>query len=84
VSAVKALRDYPKMRQTIDSTEAVIRQAEEDMAGASSPRLDGMPGKANFQAREDRMIRGIEEIDIQKKRYRRALDHLTTMLYGRW
>jgi len=79
-AAVKALRDYPKMRQIIDNTEAEIRQAEEDMAGVSSPRLDGMPGKANPQAGEDRMIRGIEEIDVLRERYRRALEYMDWFL----
>ena len=39
-------------------------------------RLDGMPHAHNPHAGEERIINGIEEIDILKERYRQAVEYM--------
>ena len=42
----------------------------------SSPQLDGMPRSHNPQASEERIVKGIEEIDVLKERYRQAVEYM--------
>ena len=46
------------------------------MGGVNSPQFDGMPHSHNPQAAEDRIIKGVEEIDVLKERYRQALEYM--------
>lgn len=75
-AAVDALKDYSSMRFIIDHTDEEIKAAYEKMSGISSPQFDGMPHGHNPQAAEDRIIKGIEEIDVLKERYRQAVEYM--------
>lgn len=75
-AAVDALKDYSSMRFIIDHTDDEIKAAYEKMSGVSSPQFDGMPHSHNLQAAEDRIIKGIEEIDVLKERYRQAVEYM--------
>ena len=46
------------------------------MSSTGSPRWDGMPHAHNPQAGEERILNGIEEIDILKERYRQAVEYM--------
>ena len=50
------------------------------MGGVSSPQPDGMPHAHNPRAAEDRMVKGIEEIDVLKERYRQAMEYMAWFL----
>ena len=75
-AAVDALKDYSSMKFIIDHTDDEIKAAYQKMGGVSSPQYDGMPHSHNPQAGEDRIIKGIEEIDILKERYRQAMEYM--------
>lgn len=75
-AAVDALKDYSSMKFIIDHTDDEIKAAYEKMSGVSSPQYDGMPHSHNPQAGEDRIIKGIEEIDVLKERYRQAMEYM--------
>lgn len=75
-AVVDALKDYSSMRFIIDHTDDEIKAAYEKMSGVSSPQFDGMPHSHNLQAVEDRIIKGIEEIDVLKERYRQAVEYM--------
>ena len=75
-AAVDALKDYGSMKFIIGHTDDEIRSAYEKMEGVSSPQLDGMPHSHNPQASEDRIVKGIEEIDVLKERYRQAVEYM--------
>ena len=75
-AAVDALKDYGSMKFIIGHTDDEIKSAYEKMEGVSSPQLDGMPRSHNPQASEDRIVKGIEEIDVLKERYRQALEYM--------
>ena len=46
------------------------------MSGVRSPQFDGMPRTHNPQAGEERILKGIEEIDILQERYRQAVEYM--------
>ena len=75
-AAVDALKDYGSMKFIISHTDDEIKSAYEKMEGISSPQLDGMPHSHNPQASEERIVKGIEEIDVLKERYRQAVEYM--------
>lgn len=79
-AAVDALKDYKSMKFIIDHTDDEIKNAYEKMSGVSSPQFDGMPHSHNPQAAEERIIKGIEEIDVLKERYRQAMEYMAWFL----
>ena len=79
-AAVDALKDYSNMKFIIEHTDDEIKAAYEKMGGVSSPQSDGMPHAHNPHAVEDRMIKGIEEIDILRERYRQAVEYMEWFL----
>lgn len=79
-AAVDALKDYKSMKFIIDHTDDEIKNAYEKMSGVSSPQFDGMPHSHNPQAAEERIIKGIEEIDVLKERYRQAIEYMAWFL----
>lgn len=79
-AAVDALKDYGSMKFIIGHTDEEIKSAYEKMGGVSSPQLDGMPRSHNPQASEDRIVKGIEEINVLKERYRQALEYMAWFL----
>ena len=74
--AIEAIKDYGSMRFIIEHTDEEIKTAYEKMSGISSPQLDGMPHSHNPQAGEERIVNGIEEIDILRERYRQAVEYM--------
>ena len=79
-AAVDALKDYSSMKFIIEHTDDEIKAAYEKMGGVSSPQSDGMPRTQNPHAVEDRMIKGIEEIDVLRERYRQAVEYMAWFL----
>lgn len=79
-AVVDALKDYGSMKFIIEHTDDEIRAAYEKMGGVSSPQPDGMPRAHNPRAAEDRMVNGIEEIDVLKERYRQAMEYMAWFL----
>lgn len=79
-AAVDALKDYGSMKFIISHTDDEVKSAYEKMGGVSSPQLDGMPRSHNPQASEDRIVKGIEEIDVLKERYRQAMEYMAWFL----
>lgn len=75
-ATIRALEDYSSMQFIIENTDSRIRQEHSRMTGLASPNMDGMPHTHNPQAGEDRILNGIEEIDILKERYRQAVEYM--------
>lgn len=75
-ATIRALEDYSSMQFIIDNTDVRIRQEQSRMVGLASPNMDSMPHIHNPQAGEDRILNGIEEIDILKERYRQAVEYM--------
>lgn len=75
-ATVNALKDFRNMQFIIDHTGDEIKEAYRRMSGTGSPQFDGMPHAHNPQAGEERIIKGIDEIDVLKERYRQAVEYM--------
>ena len=65
------------MEFIIENTDEKIRAEHDKMSGLSSPMYSDMPsGGHNDTAAEDRIIDGIEKIDVLKERYRQAKEYM--------
>ena len=79
-AAEKALCDYGAMKDIIDNTDERIKIIHERMSSIGSPVFSDMPrGPHNPQATEDRYIKGLDEIDVEKERYRQAAEYMDWM-----
>ena len=75
-ATIAAIKDYSSMEFIINHTDEQILAEQVKMEGIRSPGWDGMPHAHNPNAAEDRIIKGIEEIDILKERYRQAVEYM--------
>lgn len=80
VGAMEAIKDFGSMRFIIDHTDDEMKAAYEKMSGISNPQFDGMPHSHNPHAAEERIVKGIEEVDVLKERYRQALEYMAWFL----
>lgn len=75
-ATVAAIKDYDSMAFIISHTDEKIREEHWKMAGIGSPRFDGMPHAHNPGAGEDRILNGLDEIDVLKEWYRQAVEYM--------
>ena len=75
-ATIAALKDYESMKFIINHTVDEITAERDKMTSLGSPNWDGMPHAHNPHATEDRIVTGIEEIDILKERYRQAVEYM--------
>lgn len=75
-ATIEAIKDYDSMKFIIDNTDDEVKETREKMTGVGSPRWDGMPHAHNPSAGADRILKGIEEIDVLKERYRQAVEYM--------
>ena len=75
-ATIAAIKDRGSMKFIIDHTDDEITAEREKMAGIGAVRMDGLPHAHNPQAGEERILNGIEEIDILKERYRQAVEYM--------
>lgn len=65
------------MKLIIDQTDEEIKQVYSRMAGVGSPVIEKMPSANKPQTGEDRIIAGIEEIDVLRERLRQAREYMS-------
>ncbi len=75
-ATISAIKDRSNMQYIIDHTDDEIKEEQSNMGGLRSPSIDGMPHGSDPGAGEDRLIAGIDEIDVLKERYRQALEYM--------
>ena len=75
-AAVAALKDYDAMKFIIENSGEEIRGNYESLAGVRGISYDGMPKSHNPNAGEDRILNGLETIDILRERYRQATEFM--------
>ena len=84
-AAIAAIKDYDSMQFIIRNTDREIISERDKMVGTGSPDMDGMPHAHSPSAAEDRVINGIDEIDVLKERYRQLTDeekYILESFYG--
>jgi hypothetical protein len=75
-ATIRAMEDYENMQFIIKNTDDEVKGIRDSMVGLGSQNMDGMPHSHNPQAAEDRILDGIEKIDILKERYRQAVEYM--------
>lgn len=75
-AAVEALKDYSSMQYIIDHSDEDIYEVETRMTSPHSAKITGVPGKHNPKSGEERLAACLDEIDVLKERYRRALEYM--------
>ncbi|KIR03791.1 putative phage-associated protein [Lachnospiraceae bacterium TWA4] len=75
-AAINALKDYSSMKFIIENTDEEIKVVSSQMIGLGSHSYDGMPRASKTNVTEERILNGIEEIDVLKERYRQAIEYM--------
>ena len=66
-AAIAALKDYSSMQAIIANTPSEIAEVQNHMIGVGGIQYSDMPrGPHNPTAGENRILKGIEEIDVLK------------------
>lgn len=77
-ATINAVKDYNSMRSIIGSTKGEIASAENRMVGVGAVSISDMPkGSPNLHSGEDRIVRGMQEIDVINERYGQAKEYMT-------
>ena len=71
-----AVEAYYDMKYILENTDDEIRTVRVKMEGVGAVNMDGQPHGNNDRATEDRIIDGIEKIDILRERYRQAEEYM--------
>lgn len=75
-ATIAAIKDFDSMRFIIRNTDKEILAEMDKMVGAGRPNYDGMPHVHNPVAAENRIVNGIDEIDVLKERYWQAFEYM--------
>lgn len=75
-AAIDALKDYNSMAFIIKNQPEELAEVEEGLYSVRSSAPTGMPRAHNPHAGESRLASTLDEIDVLKERYRRALEYM--------
>lgn len=75
-ATVAVLKDYHSMQFIIENTDEEIKNEHDRMVSLGGLAMDGMPHSHNPRAGEERILQGLEEIDVLKERYRQAVEYM--------
>lgn len=75
-ATVEALKDYTSMLFILQHQPEALEEAEAKKTSLPSAIPTGMPRGTNLHAVESRLVAAIDEIDVLKERYRRALEYM--------
>ena len=76
LAAVDALKDYASMEYIINHHSGRLAEVKENMIALPSAVITGLPKQPNPHSGEDRLASSLDEIDVLKERYRRALQFM--------
>lgn len=75
-AAIDALKDYSSMEYIIQNHPDEVEDVRDRMMALPSGASDGMPRQRDPHATEARLASSLDEIDVLKERYRRALEYM--------
>ena len=75
-AAVDALKDYASMDYIIQNHRDDLEEARSKLTALPSASLARLSKQMNPQAGESRLAASLDEIDVLKERYRRALEYM--------
>lgn len=75
-AAVDALKDYASMEYIVQNHSNMLEETRSKMTALPSSIPSGMPRTPDPHAVETRLAASLDEIDVLKERYRRALEYM--------
>ncbi|HOE18064.1 MAG: hypothetical protein ACOX1U_02255 [Saccharofermentanales bacterium] len=75
-AAIDALKDYSTMEYILQNHSDILEEMTEKLTAVRSSAPTGMPRIKNPKAGEARLAATLDEIDVLKERYRRALEYM--------
>ena len=75
-AAARALTAYSKMEFILEHTAEEMDATRSQMTSACSPSYSDMPHGHDPKAGENRMLRGIDKLDLLADRYRQAEEYM--------
>lgn len=75
-AAIDALKDYSSMEVILANHPDDLEEVKERLISLPSSAPTGMPRSKNPHAMESRLAASLDEIDVLKERYRRALEYM--------
>ena len=75
-AAVDALKDFASMDYIVKNHHDDLEEARAKMTALPSALPDGLPRAHDPHAGEARLAASLDEIDVLKERYRRALEYM--------
>lgn len=75
-ASIDAIVAFDKMQFIIDHTDEDIINAKSKLYGLGGSGMDGLPHGHDVKAGENRIVSGIDEIDVMKERYRQAMEYM--------
>lgn len=79
-AAIDALKDYSSMEYIIQNHPDEVEDVRDRMMALPSGASDGLPRQRDPHATEARLASSLDEIDVLKERYRRALEYMEWFL----
>lgn len=75
-AAIDALKDYSSMEYIIQNYKEDVADVRDSMMALPSGVPTGLPRQKDPHAVETRLASSLDEIDVLKERYRRALEYM--------
>ncbi len=75
-ATIEAMKDYENMKHIIATTPQEIKDEYETIINVSSPQLTGMPKTHNPKAGENKVVHGLDKINVMHERYRQAVEYM--------
>ena len=75
-ASIAALQDYENMKYIVHNTDENIKTLYEDLSSPHSPRMEGRIKNKNPRKGEDRLVDGLDQIDICYERYEQAKEYM--------
>lgn len=75
-AAIDALKDYSSMEYIIQNYKEDVADVRDSMMALPSGVPTGLPRQKDPHATETRLASSLDEIDVLKERYRRALEYM--------
>lgn len=75
-ATIEAMKDYENMKHILASTSQEVKDEYEDIISVSGVSIDGMPKAHNPKAGENKIVSGLDKINVMRERYSQAVEYM--------
>lgn len=75
-ATIEAMKDYENMKHILASTSQEVKDEYEDIISLSGVSIDGMPKAHNPKAGENKIVSGLDKINVMRERYSQAVEYM--------